>query len=73
MQYNLSRMCDGSMRAVLPEVGRFGWFDFHRAAEIMDEGYRAYRDESGRNVQLDAGHSVPATKSQLTSSQKRSR
>jgi NTE family protein len=73
MQYNLSRMCDGSMRAVLPEVGRFGWFDFHRAAEIMDEGYRAYRDESRRNRQLDADHSVPATKSQLTSSQKRSR
>lgn len=44
MQYNLSRMRSGSMRTIEPEVGRFGWFDFQLAGEIMDEGYRAYRE-----------------------------
>lgn len=43
MQYNLSRLGSGGATALEPEVGRFGWFDFHRAREIMDEGYRAYR------------------------------
>jgi hypothetical protein len=43
MQYNLSRLCDRSTGAIEPDLGRFGWFDFHLAAEIIDEGYRAYR------------------------------
>jgi NTE family protein len=47
MQYNLSRMRSGSVRTIEPEVGRFGWFDFQLAGEIMDEGYRAYREEAG--------------------------
>lgn len=43
MQYQLaaSKYPDGE--AIEPEVGRFGWFEFHRVAEIVDEGYRAYR------------------------------
>jgi NTE family protein len=43
MQYNLSRQCDPSTRAIEPDVSRFGWFDFHLADQIIDEGYRAYR------------------------------
>ena len=44
MQYNLSKLCESDLRAVEPEVGEIGWFDFHRAREIMAEGYLAYRD-----------------------------
>ena len=44
MQYNLSRCGVSSAETIEPDVGRFGWFDFHRAAEIIDEGYRAYRE-----------------------------
>jgi len=47
MQYNLSTPCDREVRAIEPEVGSVGWFDFHRAPEIMAEGYRAYREFSG--------------------------
>jgi NTE family protein len=43
MQYNLSRRCGRSTNTIEPEVGRFGWFDFHLARAIMDEGYSAYR------------------------------
>ncbi len=43
MQYNLSRLGSREASPIEPEVGRFGWFDFHRAREIMDEGYRGYR------------------------------
>jgi len=44
MQYNLSKLCASDLRAVEPEVGEIGWFDFHRAREIMAEGYLAYRE-----------------------------
>jgi NTE family protein len=44
MQYNLSRLRSQPARTIEPEVGRFGWFDFQLAVEIMDEGYRAYRE-----------------------------
>jgi len=48
MQYNLSKPCDREVQAIEPEVGAVGWFDFHRATEIMAEGYRAYREFSDR-------------------------
>ena len=44
MQYNLSKPCAIDLHAVEPEVGEIGWFDFHRARDIMAEGYRAYRE-----------------------------
>jgi NTE family protein len=43
MQYNLSRQCDAHVETIEPDLGRFGWFDFHLAPEIIEEGYRAYR------------------------------
>jgi len=43
MQYNLSRRNGSSAETIEPELGRFGWFDFHLAPEIIEEGYRAYR------------------------------
>jgi len=46
MQYNLSKLCGSDLHAVEPEVGEIGWFDFHRAREIMAEGYRAYRESA---------------------------
>ncbi len=49
MQYNLSKLCESDLRAVEPEVGEIGWFDFHRAREIMAEGYRAYRESMDRD------------------------
>jgi NTE family protein len=48
MQYNLSKLCESDLRAVEPEVGEIGWFDFHRAREIMTEGYLAYRESMHR-------------------------
>jgi NTE family protein len=42
MQYHLASASCEPVIMVEPEVGRFGWFDFHRAREIADEGYRAY-------------------------------
>jgi len=43
MQYRLAAAAYPDAGAIEPEVGRFGWFDFARVAEIVDEGYRAYR------------------------------
>lgn len=43
MQYRLAAAAYPDAGAIEPEVGRFGWFDFQRVAEIVDEGYRAYR------------------------------
>jgi NTE family protein len=43
MQYRLAAAAYPDADAIEPEVGRFGWFDFARVAEIVDEGYRAYR------------------------------
>lgn len=48
MQYNLSKLCASDLYAVEPEVGEVGWFDFHRAREIMAEGYRAYQESTIR-------------------------
>ncbi len=48
MQYNLSRQCDPGEDTIEPDLGRFGWFDFHLAPEIIAEGYRAYREFQGR-------------------------
>ena len=43
MQYRLAAAAYPDADAIEPEVGRFGWFDFAHVAEIVDEGYRAYR------------------------------
>jgi predicted acylesterase/phospholipase RssA len=43
MQYRLAAAAYPDAGAIEPEVGRFGWVDFARVAEIVDEGYRAYR------------------------------
>ena len=47
MQYNLSRLCNHEIRAIEPEVGHIGWFEFHRAREIIDAGYAAYLAHKG--------------------------
>jgi NTE family protein len=47
MQFRLA-MCSRSDAPMLePRVGRFGWFDFHRAEEIIDAGYVSYREWAG--------------------------
>lgn len=43
MQYNLARMRTRDAPTIEPEVGAIGWFEFERAVEIMQTGYRAYR------------------------------
>ena len=43
MQYELAAARYSSGIILEPDVGRFGWFDFSRVTEIVDEGYRAYR------------------------------
>ena len=48
MQFNLSRRCESDVDTIEPDLGRFGWFDFHLAPEIIEEGYRAYREFQGR-------------------------
>lgn len=42
MQYQLAASQQPEAETIEPDVGRFGWFDFHRAGEIIDEGYLAY-------------------------------
>jgi len=42
MQYNLSRPCDRQVPTIEPAVGGYGWFEFQRATEIIEAGYRAY-------------------------------
>jgi len=44
MQYNLSRRDESSANTIEPDLGSIGWFDFHLAHEIIEEGYRAYRE-----------------------------
>ena len=44
MQYNLAKHGQTASSVVEPEVGRYGWFEFECATEIMAEGYRAYRE-----------------------------
>ncbi len=48
MQYQLAAARYRSEDTVEPEVGRFGWFDFPKVSEIVDEGYRAYRRRFAR-------------------------
>jgi NTE family protein len=43
MQYRLAAVGSAAEVVIEPDVGRFGWFDFPRVTEIVDEGYRAYR------------------------------
>ena len=43
MQYRLSTCAHPDVDTIEPEVGGFGWFDFQRAGEIVDAGYRSYR------------------------------
>lgn len=48
MQYQLAASRYPNADAIEPDVGRFGWFDFQRVTEIVDEGYRAYRRRFAR-------------------------
>jgi NTE family protein len=43
MQYRLATCASSDVPTIEPMVGRFGWFDFHRADEIIAAGYAAYR------------------------------
>ena len=43
MQYQLAASRHAEADSIEPDVGRFGWFDFPRVGEIIDEGYLAYR------------------------------
>ncbi len=45
MQYRLASSVCEPVDMIEPDVGRFGWFDFHRVREIVAEGYRAYRSQ----------------------------
>ncbi len=49
MQYNLARMRARDVPTIEPEVGAIGWFEFERAVEIMEAGYRAYREFVGKS------------------------
>lgn len=44
MQYRLATCGNSGVPMIEPDVGRFGWFDFHRVDELIDAGYRAYRE-----------------------------
>jgi NTE family protein len=43
MQYELASARGTTGNVLEPDVGRFGWFDYPRVTEIVDEGYRSYR------------------------------
>ena len=43
MQYRLATCAGSNVPTIEPMVGRFGWFDFHRAEEIIAAGHDAYR------------------------------
>ncbi len=44
MQHRLATSSRIDVPMIEPRVGRFGWFDFHRADEIIAAGYDAYRE-----------------------------
>jgi NTE family protein len=44
MQHRLAKSSRIDVPMIEPRVGRFGWFDFHRADEIIAAGYAAYRE-----------------------------
>jgi len=48
MQYRLAASYPVDTPTIEPPTGRFGWFDFHRADEIIDVGYESYRRWAGR-------------------------
>jgi NTE family protein len=52
MQYNLSRQRESPVDTIEPDLGAIGWFDFHLAPQIIEEGYRAYRFFQDRDESL---------------------
>jgi NTE family protein len=50
MQYRLATCSRAGVPMIEPEVGRFGWFDFHRVDEIIAAGYQAYRRWADENA-----------------------
>jgi len=44
MQHRLATCSRIDVPMIEPQVGRFGWFDFHRAVEIIAAGHEAYRE-----------------------------
>ena len=44
MQHRLATCSQIDVPMIEPQVGRFGWFDFHRVDEIITAGYDAYRE-----------------------------
>jgi NTE family protein len=46
MQNHLANLCERQVPTVEPEVGAIGWFEFERAEEIIEQGYRAYRKQA---------------------------
>jgi NTE family protein len=50
MQQRLATCSRADVPMIEPEVGRFGWFDFHRADEIIAAGYDAYRRWADENA-----------------------
>ena len=49
MQHRLATCSRIEVPMIEPQVGRFGWFDFHRADEIIAAGYEAYREWADKN------------------------
>lgn len=50
MQHRLATCSRIDVPMIEPQVGRFGWFDFHRADEIIAAGYDAYRRWADENA-----------------------
>jgi len=44
MQHRLATCSRMDVPMIEPQVGQFGWFDFHRVDEIIAAGYDAYRE-----------------------------
>ncbi len=44
MQHRLATCSPIDVPMIEPRVGHFGWFDYHRADEIIAAGYDAYRE-----------------------------
>jgi NTE family protein len=54
MQHRLATCSRIDVPMIEPQVGRFGWFDFHRADEIIAAGYEAYRRWADASSILDS-------------------
>jgi NTE family protein len=50
MQHRLATCSRIDVPMIEPQVGRFGWFDFHRVDEIITAGYEAYRQWADENA-----------------------